>query len=209
MVKIKGPLSSTAASGSVGGALTFATWKGRPYVRELVKPKNPNSGKQNSLRVMLGFLSGHWSQMTDARKNSWIPRASQKGISPFNAFVGANMSKWRSFLGISLLPDWSAQNNNGELQLPNITAGRHMLTVEIDLDYDRQSWVVMLFRAKGAPVTPAFNNLVWMQAIDGPTPYVFVDTPLDPGTYHYNWMLCTDDAYFTLANFPLSASPTT
>lgn len=55
MAKVTGPLMSLEASGSVYGALTFAKWKGRQYVRSLVIPANPKTYAQlvarNAMRV--------------------------------------------------------------------------------------------------------------------------------------------------------------
>lgn len=50
MAKVGGPLMSLEASGSVAGALTFAKWKGRQYVRQLVQPSNPQSAAQETAR---------------------------------------------------------------------------------------------------------------------------------------------------------------
>lgn len=50
MAKVTGPLMSLEASGSVYGALTFAKWKGRPYVRSLVIPSNPQTTLQTDAR---------------------------------------------------------------------------------------------------------------------------------------------------------------
>lgn len=41
---------SVDASGSYAGTLTFAKWKGRQYVRQLVTPSNPHSADQETAR---------------------------------------------------------------------------------------------------------------------------------------------------------------
>ncbi len=55
MAKVSGPLMSMDARGKFGGALVFSGWKGRPTVRQLVTPSNPQTqGQQdsrNSVRV--------------------------------------------------------------------------------------------------------------------------------------------------------------
>ena len=38
MAKVTGPLLSLEASGTVGDALTFSRWVGRPYVRRYTVP---------------------------------------------------------------------------------------------------------------------------------------------------------------------------
>lgn len=50
MAKVSGPLFSMEASGKFGDALVFGKWKGRPTVRQLVTPANPNSQGQEDAR---------------------------------------------------------------------------------------------------------------------------------------------------------------
>lgn len=56
MAKVSGPLMSMDASGAFAGALVFGKWKGRPTVRQLVVPANPQSANQtvarNRMRVV-------------------------------------------------------------------------------------------------------------------------------------------------------------
>lgn len=54
MAKATGPLYSMSASGKLGNALVFFTWKGVNVVREWLKPANPMSATQGDQRVMLG-----------------------------------------------------------------------------------------------------------------------------------------------------------
>lgn len=55
MAKVTGPLMSMDARGGFGGTLVFGNWKGRPTVRQLVRPSNPATISQvnvrNSLRL--------------------------------------------------------------------------------------------------------------------------------------------------------------
>ena len=50
MAKVSGPLFSVEASGQYAGALVFAKWKGTQYVRQLVKPSNPQTIGQETAR---------------------------------------------------------------------------------------------------------------------------------------------------------------
>lgn len=53
MAKVSGPLFSLEASGTYGGKVTFAKWKGRQYARQTVIPSNPNSADQETARNRL------------------------------------------------------------------------------------------------------------------------------------------------------------
>ena len=57
MAKVTGPLMSLSASGSVANTLVFSIWKGRPYVRELVKPSNPQTEAQAAVRSILALVA--------------------------------------------------------------------------------------------------------------------------------------------------------
>jgi len=57
MAKVKGPLMSLEASGSIANTIVFSIWKGRPYVRQLVTPSNPSSAGQIAVRKILGSLA--------------------------------------------------------------------------------------------------------------------------------------------------------
>lgn len=50
MAKVSGPLMSMDARGKFGGTLVFSGWKGRPTVRQLVLPTNPQSANQVAAR---------------------------------------------------------------------------------------------------------------------------------------------------------------
>ena len=50
MAKVTGPLMSMEASGTVGDALTFSRWVGRPYVRRYTVPSNPQTLGQETHR---------------------------------------------------------------------------------------------------------------------------------------------------------------
>lgn len=50
MAKVTGPLMSMDASGAFGGTLVFGKWKGRPTVRQLVTPSNPQTANQMASR---------------------------------------------------------------------------------------------------------------------------------------------------------------
>jgi len=50
MAKVKAPLFSLGASGSIGEALVYFSWKGINVVRQHVVPSNPQTARQNTQR---------------------------------------------------------------------------------------------------------------------------------------------------------------
>lgn len=54
MAKVTGPLMSMSASGKIADSIVFASWKGTAYVRQWLKPYNPQSSSQGDHRIMVG-----------------------------------------------------------------------------------------------------------------------------------------------------------
>lgn len=57
MAKSPAPFMSINPSGSIAGLLTASRWKGRPYLRLLVTPSNPQTSLQSAVRSILGAVA--------------------------------------------------------------------------------------------------------------------------------------------------------
>lgn len=66
MARVTGPLMSMEASGSIGKALTFANWVGRPYVRRWATPSNPQTEGQVDGRNRFSAVgkAASWASMS-------------------------------------------------------------------------------------------------------------------------------------------------
>lgn len=84
------PLISSL-SGKVADAV-FATWKGRPYVRERVIPENPQTASQQAVRDALSESVALWQALSALRQNAFDLGASGLAISGYNDMVGRNRS---------------------------------------------------------------------------------------------------------------------
>jgi hypothetical protein len=54
MAKVTGPLMSMSASGKIADSIVFSIWKGTAYVRQWLKPANPQSVDQGDQRIIMG-----------------------------------------------------------------------------------------------------------------------------------------------------------
>lgn len=54
MARVTGPLMSISASGKIGNAIVFSIWRGTPYVRQWLKPANPQMTDQGTQRQIMG-----------------------------------------------------------------------------------------------------------------------------------------------------------
>lgn len=69
MARLTAPLLSLRASGAIGDAIVFASWKGIPYARTYVIPENPNTLAQQEVRGVFSTLSELWKRMpVEARR---------------------------------------------------------------------------------------------------------------------------------------------
>jgi hypothetical protein len=184
---------SLEASGSLAGALVFSRWKGRPYVRELVKPANPRSGGQVGIRSMLKFLSQDWENIGASPQASWQDRADAKVISTFNAYMGFNLKRWRDFLGPSDTDPVAVTDVQPTLGALSATAGVRSITVSQAITTAADGWGIAFFRSLTGTFTSTFDKLKHCGKIVGTAAVAFVDSPLAPGTYYYEIRPFTKD----------------
>jgi hypothetical protein len=147
MGKVAGPLFSFDASGKVGGAIVFAKWKGRPYVRRLVTPSNPKSAKQNGIRAMFGFLGQNWAAISSANKQTWDDQASSKSISPFNAYSGTNQNRWKNGKSPTQAYPAAETGTLGTVNSIAATGGVGEVTVDASLTAENDNWGLNPYRS--------------------------------------------------------------
>lgn len=178
---------SMGASGKLGGALVFSKWKGRPYVRELVKPANPRSGGQVSMRSMIKFLSQEWSDIGSGDKTTWQDPADAKVISNFNAYTSYNAKRNRSFLAPSMAYPAALSDVVDAVDTFTATAGVREVSIVIsDLFVEQSNWGYLLFHSTTTGFTPSFSNLLAVIPARAADDVTFVHGPLDPDTYYYD-----------------------
>lgn len=193
MVKVQAPALSLEASGQLGGALVFSKWKGRPYVRSLVKPANPKSGGQVGMREMFKFLAQKWDALAVGFKATWEDRADQLIVSPFNAYMSYNQFRWRDFLAPSQFDPAATTDTPPTDGAGSAVAGVRSITVTQAITAAADGWGVCFFRSTSTGFSTAFDNLVGVGLIVGTADVILVDSPLDPDTYYYNMRSFTQD----------------
>jgi hypothetical protein len=193
MALTTGPLMSLDASGSVAKTIVFSKWKGRNYVRQLVTPANPKSDKQVSVRAMFKFLSEAWAFLTAPNQGTWDAIAASLSVSPFNAYVRENQSRWGSFLAPGKESPVGTTGTAGTLAAQSATGGVGQATLTIDLAVVNDNWNVQLHRSTSIGFTPSFSTLIGVVRDEDLNVHTFVDTPLAADTYYYRWIPCTDD----------------
>jgi len=192
MVKVNGPAFSLSASGKLGGAIVFASWKGRPYARQLVVPSNPKSAMQTSMRAMMKFLAQVWTSLSVAEKADWEIRAAQTSISPFNAFVAYNQYRWRSFLMPSQDDPATLAGTPSTISGWGATAGIRQITLDWTVGTIADGWGFTIHRATAGTFTESLSNCIAVVACNSQAAFQYVDTPLVPATYYYSYISFTE-----------------
>ncbi len=193
MVKVIGPLGGFDASGSLAGSIVFAKWKGRNYVRRLVKPSNPRSGGQVGVRAMFKFLAQNWAGLTAVEQQTWDAGADTKSISPFNEYMSANQKRWRNFLPPGQQTPITEAGTVATSLTWSATAGVRQITLASQLMVLADNWGRLIFKGDTGFST-SFSNCIGAILLDQVTTVVnFVDTPLVAGAYFYNARDFTDD----------------
>lgn len=193
MALVSAPLLSLDASGKLAGAIVFSKWKGRQYVRSLVKPSNPRSGGQLGMRGAFKFLAQNWQNLTAGEQATWEDRADASVISPFNAFMSYNQFRARNFLAPSKEDPATAANTPAVLGVTVATPGVRSVTLDVPITTLNDGWAVAIYRALTTSFSTAYDNMIGILYAPAATTYYWVDTPLVPDTYYYNFRGITDD----------------
>ena len=95
MAKVKGPLLSLNASGSIADSMTFGKWKGINTCRIKSTPTNPNTANQQAQRTTFSNAVASWKAQEETTQGTWNTRASEMGVnmSGFNLYVREYISQ--------------------------------------------------------------------------------------------------------------------
>jgi len=104
MARVSGPLMSMSASGTVGKAMTFGKWKGRPWVREWFTPENPKTTKQVNIRTALTLMIALWQTQTAEDMAKWDAYADPFKMAGVNKFVSRGMKAYIDQLTVDVTP---------------------------------------------------------------------------------------------------------
>jgi len=139
------------------------------------------------MRAMFKFLSQIWTELGTGPVATWNTLADQKVVSPFNAFMSYNMARWRNFLPPTQAHPAAEAASVGTYENEAATAGVRQIDVEIELTAAGNAWGVHIFRALTSAFNTSFANHVASIDTPGLGAVHFIDTPLVPDEYFYNF----------------------
>lgn len=131
MAKVTAPLLSLGGSGTIGGTVTFAKWRGVPYARQRVTPANPQTTAQQQTRNTFAMLREFWKRLEADGRNPWDAFATGRKFIGLNAFVGENI---RLILGDADMNNFEGSPGaNGGFGLTSVSAAQGGGSGELDV----------------------------------------------------------------------------
>lgn len=209
MVKLTAPMLSLAASGTIADAITFASWKGRPYARERVIPANPRSGAQVGRRAMFTMLTQAWNgdYMNDTRRATWQDLADQLVASPFNGFMSHNMALWHNFLSPTLSTPPEGAEAGSALVMTAAAWEENRIKLTFDAVPIAFDIGVGIFAKLAGAVTPAVGNCIMVTLHDSADIFSRFWTPPEVGTWHFDSRVMSRDGIMEAAGGAQQAAP--
>lgn len=129
MAKVRLPLLGLGASGTIGEALTYASWRGIDYVRERVIPQNPQTVAQTAVRDTFTSLNTIWTFIGALSRAPWTLTAAGRPVTDRNLHISRNLA---ALIGDADMVDyvWSpATNAPFTPAISSVTPGAQSLTI--------------------------------------------------------------------------------
>lgn len=142
MAKIRTPLFSFSASGTIAKRLTQARWKGRQYARNHAAPSNPDTEPQRRSRSTFLSANAIWDAMQALAKAPWDAFAENRTQSGLNGFVGNFMLdnyQQPDLLRMTFSPGTKGAPRPVDIQL---TAGSLQITVDFEAPETPDRWTL-------------------------------------------------------------------
>ncbi len=186
MVKLKGPLQSLSASGTVAKTITYSSWKGRPYVRNKPQPVDPKDPTQKSNRLLMEWLSQTWSTLSQNDRSTWTPIAAAQNMANYHAFIQENLIRFAYFAAPTrrFPPTETGTPPTVFGDGPFVNGAPRALNTAVRFDVLNDAWGYCLFLGDNAGFTTSRNNLALFatnQTTDFDIRWI---RDLKPATYH-------------------------
>jgi hypothetical protein len=107
MVKIKSPLMSERASGTIGGVLTFSHRATGAQVRTQKKQKDVITTARTEQRTKYSEAVEAWNGLTPTEKSNWTRNAKGQNLTGFNLYISIYLNNYeppiaQAFFGVAI-----------------------------------------------------------------------------------------------------------
>lgn len=165
MAKTTGPLFSLGARQSLASTLTYATWRGIPYVRQLVIPSNPRTTSQTNARNRFKTLSDMYTRFPAILLEPFEANAEGQPYTAKNRFFKINIPLINGQTDLQdLVLGTIANGGIPPLTVVSSDAGSQDLTLTATQPTLPTGWTQVAFQAAaildGNPTTPVIRTPV-------------------------------------------------
>ena len=183
MARVAGPLMSLSASGSIGKAIVYSRWKGRPYVRTWVIPSNPRTGLQTGMRSGITAYPDLWNLHMDATQRAlWNEGVEAEAISGFNLMTRVSQRHLRN--NYAPCTNFLDQDASGTPAAPvGPAAAQDGRDMDITWTDEALGHYYLLFHSLTTPITANISNLI---AITRQTLQLYIHRNPGIGTHYYD-----------------------
>ena len=181
MAKVTGPLGGFDTSGSIAKTITFSKWRGRNYVRQTVKPANPNTIAQQGQRAIARLVSQNYTLLNPTDTASWVLAGKGDNITGLNAWLRDSAKRKPQDLAVRILATGSGGTVPGAPTLLTATGGKGFATLAWTNSVVGTLYATAIHQG-ATGFTPGPGNLIMLIRS---TTATFTLTGLKPGTYFF------------------------
>lgn len=185
MAKTRAPLLAFGASGQIGKTQVYATWRGVPYARQLVKPSNPRSSGQTETRSVFSYLNALWKLAPSLAQAPWTANAAGRPYTNRNKFISANLTDLRPATDLSTMIGSPGANGGLAPASVSATGGSGTATMALTAPTLPTGWTITQAVAWLIPDGDPHSlvNVVSYAGFDNSTPFSVALSTIPAGDY--------------------------
>lgn len=158
MARLTAPLLSLGASGTIGKALVYASWKGIPYARVHVIPANPKTVGQQEVRGVFATLNNMYKRMGIQARLPWENAARGLPLTARNIHIRENVAALQGDVNMDDL-------------VMSIATGQAIIPINVTAVDGTNGRIACFAEAPPAPVGYSLGYIVGVAVEDGdPSP---------------------------------------
>lgn len=143
MPRLTGPLFSLGAKNTLGGVLTYSSWRGVSYARTRVTPANPNTTDQQEVRQIFRNLSLIWDYSGTRFREPWTSRATGQPFTDRNLLVKENVAGLQGSANLTPFVFSPGAGGAPPPTISSVTNGVGQLTVNITAPTSPSGWTIV------------------------------------------------------------------
>lgn len=185
VVRLKAPLFSLDATGTLAGVLTYAKLRDTAYIKRPSVQPAVQSDALYGMQRAFSFMGGTWSTLTADQQASWELIAAPNSITSQQAYTGYNCARVRRNLYPSAIYPASVAEPLLTWSLWEALDGVRSCKLRWTVDSTPSGWAIWICRHSVAMGGTPYYRMKRLFRIPGPGTYSWLDHPLPAGLYHY------------------------